>query len=102
MIRRPAIRTLFPYTTLFRSYRFPCAEAWDLVWVFNGAAPLKTRSEEHTSDSSHANSSYAVLCWKTNSGRQMERERKGIPLAMGGVPAEVAARGTQAGRHGQR
>ncbi len=35
-------------------------------------------------------------------GRHVERERNRIPLAMGGIPAEVAARGTQAGRHVQR
>src|SRR5256885_14665333 len=43
MIRRPPRSTLFPYTTLFRSWRFrghppgrPCAGSW--------------RSEEHTSE----------------------------------------------------
>src|SRR3712207_8650065 len=82
MIRRPPRSTLFPYTTLFRSYGFigafislPIAamlretavymrrhvrlEPWDLPAV----APA-VRSEEHTSELSHANISYAVFCLK--------------------------------------
>src|SRR3712207_8346389 len=81
MIRRPPRSTLFPYTTLFRSV----ADAPTLV-VSNAsgnedaAIPLSitpalvdedgsetlsiTRSEEHTSEPSHANISYAVFCLK--------------------------------------
>jgi phenylpropionate dioxygenase-like ring-hydroxylating dioxygenase large terminal subunit len=35
--RIPVSDRVPPDATLFR---FPCAEAWDLVWVFNGAEPL--------------------------------------------------------------
>src|SRR3712207_8148671 len=100
MIRRPPRSTLFPYTTLFRSYveqpvyekntdgrpgllYAPCfgteAPATDTCSGKNGrrgkekgsgravAAQehvLSQRSEEHTSEPSHANISYAVFCLK--------------------------------------
>src|SRR3712207_8276386 len=89
MIRRPPRSTLFPYTTLFRSIstlsgptpgwlmlalvlygvvvgpvnylalRRIGRPGWSLVTI-----PLITRSEEHTSEPSHANISYAVFCLK--------------------------------------
>src|SRR3712207_8150995 len=91
MIRRPPRSTLFPYTTLFRS---PLGDDEvepgedqladeALLQVgdghdrrCHGALLLSTsdragqsfapraRSEEHTSESSHANISYAVFCLK--------------------------------------
>src|SRR6185295_19854776 len=67
MIRRPPRSTLFPYTTLFRS-------AWrrSARRAARSSSPRRVswppadpaRSEEHTSDSSHANISYAVFCLK--------------------------------------
>src|SRR3712207_8698459 len=85
MIRRPPRSTLFPYTTLFRSFETssdienatsrmrpqmigqpqeiaigpPAFHANEYVV----RVPAR-RSEEHTSDSSHANISYAVFCLK--------------------------------------
>src|SRR2546427_9480226 len=65
MIRRPPRSTLFPYTTLFRSpvtgptWNFPGAYSLEL-----GYAERYERSEEHTSDSSHSQISYAVFCLK--------------------------------------
>src|SRR3712207_8271129 len=94
MIRRPPRSTLFPYTTLFRS------EVGDGRPAHVGdahpedhrvhevadddVAPVdrlvlgepRVRSEEHTSDSSHANISYAVFCLKkkkTSGHRQQLR-----------------------------
>src|SRR3712207_7514604 len=94
MIRRPPRSTLFPYTTLFRSRGRPVgevvllgladralqrrpvcphpAEATGLVRGLLHLARvarleeglLRVRSEEHTSDSSHAKISYAVFCLK--------------------------------------
>src|SRR3712207_7578084 len=86
MIRRPPRSTLFPYTTLFRScgLRGRCAAGTGGVqeaglacragWPApragaqearaTGSAGTAARSEEHTSDSSHANISYAVFCLK--------------------------------------
>src|SRR3989442_6260260 len=60
MIRRPPRSTLFPYTTLFRSwYSFPsgplAADAWfhlSLIEYITNAGRIyqNTRSEEHTSE----------------------------------------------------
>src|SRR2546427_9582879 len=83
MIRRPPRSTLFPYTTLFRSRpRSVVAPA--------AAAPARkrrrerrgvrrvrdiTRSEEHTSDSSHSQISYAVFCLKKKK-TNIKRDKK--------------------------
>src|SRR3712207_7006905 len=85
MIRRPPRSTLFPYTTLFRSVGSPVVVdpeggvlSWSLVPVtavdWSTSCPQRcaqageisphSRSEEHTSNSSHANISYAVFCLK--------------------------------------
>src|SRR3712207_8326032 len=84
MIRRPPRSTLFPYTTLFRSYVPAGAEAPMLVGMGwedfaerpdIGQAPLlagpRMHGQSHTVDrkstrlnSSHANISYAVFCLK--------------------------------------
>src|SRR5260221_3616921 len=59
MIRRPPRSTLFPYTTLFRSYpRIPEKNWWDSRSRFRQSLPqtvtaggrLCLRSEEHTSE----------------------------------------------------
>src|SRR3712207_8155045 len=82
MIRRPPRSTLFPYTTLFRSmFTTPFAGAVVARLGIRRALPLSlalalaglplllgaslqafVRSEEHTSELSHANISYAVFC----------------------------------------
>src|SRR5690348_18324766 len=52
MIRRPPRSTLFPYTTLFRSY-FPYPlKLWvnGHAWAKRQAAAESLRSEEHTSE----------------------------------------------------
>src|SRR3712207_7749544 len=68
MIRRPPRSTLFPYTTLFRSYlrhvltlhqRY--APWQDRAWRHHVSA---LRSESTRLNSSHANISYAVFCLK--------------------------------------
>src|SRR5690349_23959237 len=80
MIRRPPRSTLFPYTTLFRSSRTildsngseSLLGRGDMLYLPAGSArlhrihgPLVTeRSEEHTSNSSHVEISYAVFCLK--------------------------------------
>src|SRR5258707_9826823 len=81
MIRRPPRSTLFPYTTLFRS--FDLAQASKLPHskriAGNRHEPIHRSSEEHVPhrrlaeprdrkstrlNSSHANISYAVFCLK--------------------------------------
>src|SRR5213595_3996678 len=66
MIRRPQrstqLRTLFPYTTLFRSLGVQVTH--DVAGVLFGDADLH-RSEEHTSElQSPSVISYAVFCLK--------------------------------------
>src|SRR5213596_3933526 len=69
MIRRPPRstqdRTLFPYTTLFRS-----APASAPCWTRRPASTgRRCRSEEHTSElQSHGLISYAVFCLKKKKG----------------------------------
>src|SRR5438445_7353118 len=83
MLRRPRISTLFPYTTLFRSQRRAQHQARQRVHLHDldarGAGPHAThetlgvhrrlrvdqRDRKSTRlNSSHANTSYAVLCLK--------------------------------------
>src|SRR5438874_10767663 len=87
MIRRPPRSTLFPYTTLFRSQallvhvrrtfdragcrhaastceRFPKAPESDPERFLLPQIGRQMRSEEHTSESSHVEISYAVFCLK--------------------------------------
>src|SRR3712207_7499680 len=82
MIRRPPRSTLFPYTTLFRSIKghvFPPKlkqkKKNHSIFVVLSLLYLKEfspspRSEEHTSELSHANISYAVFCLKKNKSRR--------------------------------
>src|SRR5688572_32539540 len=90
MIRRPPRSTLFPYTTLFRSYLTE-AESAGARWTRVTRAPARcssraviaaeffppttttsrrkkacgsVRSEEHRLNSSHSQISYAVFCLK--------------------------------------
>src|SRR3712207_8920523 len=78
MIRRPPRSTLFPYTTLFRSYLTPGsryraeARAWGTPppgSVEEVAAPgvgpgVRLDRKSTRLNSSHANISYAVFCLK--------------------------------------
>src|SRR3712207_8423354 len=79
MTRRPPTSTLFPYTTLFRSRLDGLCGLLDQVLHQRAMGLLRVpraagtqpghhldqaRSEEHTSNSSHANISYAVFCLK--------------------------------------
>src|SRR3712207_7192344 len=85
MIRRPPRSTLFPYTTLFRSYDWELMmrlavhspavgylHAWDAAYRQHGdqTSAEHRRGEEYLDrkstrlNSSHANISYAVFCLK--------------------------------------
>src|SRR5437588_1823493 len=50
MIRRPPRSTLFPYTTLFRSYQPSMSATQSSMWVSSSVHAGLVRSEEHTSE----------------------------------------------------
>src|SRR2546430_12265238 len=71
MIRRPPRSTLFPYTTLFRSWRFVfgCVRAMKPLWSpwVTLSAPDTPMTKDRKStrlNSSHSQISYAVFCLK--------------------------------------
>src|SRR5947209_18213013 len=70
LIRRPPRSTLFPYTTLFRSFLL-CDSRFDVLGLDALFQPLLLFGVEDVGDrkstrlnSSHANISYAVFCLK--------------------------------------
>src|SRR6266853_5582681 len=60
MIRRPPRSTLFPYTTLFRSFDQPCCASELLGYYTCGSKDRKSTRL----NSSHSQISYAVFCLK--------------------------------------
>src|ERR1043165_7995062 len=71
MIRRPPRSTLFPYTTLFRSWSMPTG-AKALLISLRASTYCAPRSEEHTSElQSRGLISYAVFCLKKKTGRRV-------------------------------
>src|SRR3712207_7774225 len=95
MIRRPPRSTLFPYTTLFRSFAMDacigchscevaCAEqndtpidvAWRRVGELEGGS-FPTDRKSTRLNSSHANISYAVFCLKKK--KRISSYHSGLP-----------------------
>src|SRR2546430_9858065 len=67
MIRRPPRSTLFPYTTLFRSYSIGFRERKVKPRMVRSSSALKPASRDRKStrlNSSHSQISYAVFCLK--------------------------------------
>src|SRR3712207_7629274 len=73
MIRRPPRSTLFPYTTLFRSWAsslqnfitMPVVSPYDNYFSVSALEEFKRIDRKSTRlNSSHANISYAVFCLK--------------------------------------
>src|SRR5438876_11924749 len=71
MIPRPPRSTLFPYTTLFRSYmyRFSYAGSSITAWILTAAqydnfAAVRIDRKSTRLNSSHPSISYAVFCLK--------------------------------------
>src|SRR5438445_2254197 len=91
MIRRPPRSTLFPYTTLFRSFRKEVDDAASVLFEFRGFAIRSsfqdgTRSEEHTSE---LQSRQYLVCRLLLEKKKQNRQRThisrhpGDPLACG-------------------
>src|SRR5438034_6971794 len=82
MIRRPPRSTLFPYTTLFRSWRWSCPMAYislhscdsDSFHVFEAHVALRDRKSTRL-NSSHTVISYAVFCLKKKKKKNVVRAR---------------------------
>src|SRR5947209_11936259 len=84
MIRRPPRSTLFPYTTLFRSWvralqglnvpAFSILELWDKKdeLAFNDR---KADRKSTRLNSSHANISYAVFCLKKKKKKKIQKHK---------------------------
>src|SRR5258707_10189354 len=79
MIRRPPRSTLFPYTTLFRSYEAAVAmyqrlnrqeDLADLAKAKDDLALVELDRKSPRLNSSHANISYAVFCLKKKKNRK--------------------------------
>src|SRR5476651_956083 len=104
MIRLPPRSTLFPYTTLFRSYfgQLRAAKPQVLYTSVAGNDTVRLLDRKSTRlNSSHANISYAVVCLKKqNHDVDMSRHRHragGYLIVEGGRAVEVGRRGE---RHG--
>src|SRR5439155_27064298 len=89
MIRPPPRSTLFPYTTLFRSWSPRVRPtSWVLTSRASATAVLRSqpssmlfwvrfwrRSEEHTSELSHVAISYAVFCLKKKKRKKKKKKK---------------------------
>src|SRR5690242_21068232 len=72
MIRRPPRSTLFPYTTLFRSFAWSLLDNFEWAWgywkrfglVYVDYATLERDRKSTRLNSSHMSISYAVFCLK--------------------------------------
>src|SRR2546430_4490188 len=84
MIRRPPRSTLFPYTTLFRSFALntfgPTIDALVLKQLFNAPSDLERLISAAIVDrkstrlnSSHSQISYAVFCLQKREDHRRER-----------------------------
>src|SRR5438132_9594463 len=79
MIRRPPRSTLFPYTTLFRSWAnllesSACGERWERA--FSQRSPQDRKSTRL--NSSHTVISYAVFCLKKKKKQKQPRRRAAL------------------------
>src|SRR2546430_7317925 len=100
MIRRPPRSTLFPYTTLFRSYtRLPRPTARPMRPRGPGGSPCPVRgvqvappSDRKSTrlNSSHSQISYAVFCLKKQNIGHQERAEVGLAEAELAERARVA------------
>src|SRR3712207_8697857 len=95
MIRRPPRSTLFPYTTLFRSWAaegkaiaktYQCDDFSHALYFVVHIGDLAEEHDHHPEDrkstrlnSSHANISYAVFCLKKKNTTKPDTTRSSLP-----------------------
>src|SRR5256885_10348730 len=74
MIRRPPRSTLFPYTTLFRSWLGQDLTGWHCLDAFAGTGALGFEADRKSTrlNSSHLVISYAVFCLKKKKTQQQD------------------------------
>src|SRR5258708_30443260 len=90
MIRRPPRSTLFPYTTLFRSF-VQLFESDSLFSAFGDGVPPQCRDRKSTRlNSSHQIISYAVFCLKKKTKTSPPQPATPIPSAAAGCPTLYA------------
>src|SRR5438874_10658962 len=87
MIRRPPRSTLFPYTTLFRSYYLSDGDINLAILNFKNDVVLKIEDRDRKStrlNSSHVEISYAVFCLKKKNNQRPRRRfrRPGRPMLL--------------------
>src|SRR2546422_7497887 len=102
MIRRPPRSTLFPYTTLFRSYRTGLGQAFlgdaldvmkaiptESVNLILTSPPFEDRKSTRL-NSSHGYISYAVFCLKKKTPHAGPRARRSAACTPSRWPASAA------------
>src|SRR5439155_6814804 len=90
MIRQPQESTLFPYTTLFRSFFLGClrSEACPRIWKV-GARGKRERSEEHTSELQSRGHLVCRLLLEKKKDKQTNNESAACSTAMTSVTANT-------------
>src|SRR5436853_979464 len=79
MIRRPPRSTLFPYTTLFRSFGLPVGGDTTATAGAAGAGAVATPAQDRKStrlNSSHLGISYAVFCLKKKKKKEKNTDTR--------------------------
>src|SRR5687768_18317014 len=100
MIRRPPRSTLFPYTTLFRSYRRDRTHTVTTAYkTYSFERTEEYRSEEHTSElQSRLHLVCRLLLEKTKHHGRSCSQNLPIPFLMCSDPLSMLARSTTDGR----
>src|SRR2546426_1207326 len=95
MIRRPPRSTLFPYTTLFRSFGAIYNWAWFVGFLLSGAIYIVGMRDRKSTrlNSSHLVISYAVFCLKKKNTGTARAARPTTPGARSPRPESPRARG---------
>src|SRR2546430_12481433 len=91
MIRRPPRSTLFPYTTLFRSYGQHGAAGMPNVGRQHARSGAKRDRKSTRLNSSHSQISYAVFCLKKKKKQNLHQmlDTSKLTYALRATPGQV-------------